>query len=263
MDDRELALEVAHRGAAVVRGWMGRLEGADFKGEVDPVTEADRRSEAVMLELIGRHRPEDGILSEEAGGSTTLGRHWVMDPLDGTVNFLHQVPHVAVSVALFEGEQPLLGVVVDVFREEEFVATRGAAVELDGHPVRVTERTELSESLLATGFPYDRRRHGAEYVTTLGAVLIAARGVRRMGTAALDLAWVAAGRYDGFWEFKLGPWDVGAGMLLVEEAGGTLTDHLGDPYRLGGEVVVATNGLIHEELCRLVAENLPPHMRGG
>jgi myo-inositol-1(or 4)-monophosphatase len=157
----------------------------------------------------------------------------------------------------------LLGVVIDVFRQEEFVAVHGAGVELDGLVVRVTERTELSECLLATGFPYDRRRHGAEYATTLGAVLTAARGVRRMGTAAIDLAWVAAGRFDGFWEFKLGPWDVGAGMLLVEEAGGILTDHRGDPYRLGGQVVVAGNGFIHEPLRRLVAENLPPHMRPG
>ncbi len=263
MDDLTLALEAARAGARVVREWMGRLEAADFKGEVDPVTAADRQAEEAVLELIRSRRPDDGILSEETGRSASGRRQWVVDPLDGTVNFVHEVPHVAVSVALCEGEDPIAGVVIDVFREDEFSVERGEGVWLDGRRLGVTGRDDLGNCLLATGFPYDRRDHAAEYAAAFGAVLARARGIRRMGTAAIDLAWVAAGRYDGFWELKLARWDVAAGMLMVKEAGGTVTDHHGRPYELGMQTMVATNGLIHEPLRMVVKETLPAHMRAG
>lgn len=262
MNDLQVATEAARAGGRVVREWMGRLERADFKGEVNPVTEADRQAEEAILEVISRHRPDDAVLAEERGGqSAEGGRRWLVDPLDGTVNFLHGVPHIAVSVALYEDEKPLAGVVLDVFREELFRAARGEGATLDGRAVSVSDRLDLSQCLLATGFPYDRREHAREYAATLGELLARARGVRRMGTAALDLAWVAAGRYDGFWEFKLAQWDVAAGLLLITEAGGTATDQRGEPARPGDPVLVASNGRIHEELRRAVTGHLPAHMR--
>ncbi|MDP8959560.1 MAG: inositol monophosphatase [Actinomycetota bacterium] len=260
MDDGQLAIQAARAGAEVVRAWMGRLEGADFKGEVDPVTEADRQAEAAILDLIGRHRPGDAILSEEVGSTGSGDRQWIVDPLDGTVNFVHGVPHVAVSVGLFEAGTPAAGAVIDVFRQEEFLAAAGQGVWLDGRRQRVTERSRLGESLVATGFPYDRQQHATAYAAWLGSVLGRVRGVRRMGTAALDLAWVAVGRYDGYWEAGLGPWDGAAGLLLVREGGGVVTDQHGEPYQLGDRVVVASNGKIHDELRHLVAESLPQHL---
>ncbi|MCH7586109.1 MAG: inositol monophosphatase [Acidobacteria bacterium] len=185
---------------------------------------ADRDSEEAIIWLISRHRPADGIVGEQ-GASTegTTGRRWLIDPLDGTVNFLHGFPHVSVSVAVEDDEGGLAGVVYDVFRQEEFAASRNGGTELDGHPIRVTGRDDLSKALIATGFSYNRHERGPEYGAVLGEMLRVVRGIRRGGSAALDLAWVACGRLDGYWEVRLGPWDVAAGFLLVTEAGGIVT----------------------------------------
>jgi len=256
--DLELAVRAARRGAEVVESWMGRLGGAEFKGEVDPVTAADRESEATIVEALTGARPDDAILAEEGGGDP-LGsaRVWIIDPLDGTVNFLHGVPHVGVSVALYESGTPRAGVVVDVFRDEVFTAAAGAGARLDSEQITVSDQQDLGAALVATGFPYDRRRRAASYTGVVTDMLGRVQGLRRMGTASLDLAWVAAGRYDAFWEFKLAPWDVAAGILLIREAGGTITDLSGRPARPGDPVVVASNG--HLATFRdLVADATPP-----
>jgi myo-inositol-1(or 4)-monophosphatase len=259
VDDLAVAVAAARAGAAAVRSRFGRGLEADFKGAVDPVTAADRAAEAAVFEILGRHRPADAILSEEAGeaGGAAPGRRWVVDPLDGTVNFLHSVPHCAVSVALEDEAGPVAGAIVDVLRGEEFTALRGGGARVNGRPLAVSAQGDLRRALLSTGFPYDRHRHAADYTGAVTAALTASQGIRRSGAACLDLAWVAAGRYEGHWEFGLKPWDVAAGILLVLEAGGRATDSYGGPPR--PEDLVASNGLLHEALLALVAAHRPAH----
>ena len=260
MNDASLALEAARAGAAVVRDWAGRIGGPDYKAADDPVTQADREAEAAILGMLRAERPADVILSEEGGtGAESGSRCWIVDPLDGTVNFISGIPHVGVSVALYDGDQPLVGVVVDVFRGDEFTAERGGGAHAGGVPIRVSERPVLGSAVVATGFPYDHKEH--DYTVTVRAVLAEVQGIRRMGAAALDFAWVAAGRYDGFWELGLSPWDVAAGLLLVAEAGGTCTGLDGSPATVDTRLLVASNGKVHEQLLGLVAGNLPEHLR--
>lgn len=228
VNDLDLARTAAATAAEIVAAWAGRLESADFKSEGNPVTQADRDAEQAILDLLDEHRPDDGVVGEEgASREGSTARRWLIDPLDGTVNFLHGFPQVAVSVALHDEHGPLVGVVRDVFRVEEFWAHRGHGAFRDEDPVRVSGRTELTKALVATGFSYDRQERGREYGRVLGSVLQNVRGVRRLGSAALDLAWVACGRLDGYWEARLGPWDVAAGFLLVTEAGGVVTGYDG------------------------------------
>ncbi len=177
---------------------------------------------------------------------------WILDPLDGTVNFIHRVPHVAVSVALWEDGRPVVGVVHDVSRGEVFAAARGRGATLGGHPIGVTDTTDLGSGLVATGFPYDRRSQADNLGATIGRVLKEVQGVRRFGSAALDLCWVAAGRYDAYWEYRLQPWDTAAGELIVEEAGGTVTDLTGAPYRPDAAGILASNGHLHERLRTVI-----------
>lgn len=235
MDDLTLARTAASAAAAaVIRGWRGRIDGADYKGEVDPVTVADREAEAVIAALLREHRPDDGLLAEEGTvAAANARRRWVVDPLDGTVNFLHGVPQVAVSIALEDDSGTLLGVVRDVFRDEEFVAVRGAGAQRDGTAISVSGCRELRRALVSTGFAYDRAERADEYTRPVTAVLQVAQGIRRNGSAALDLAWVACGRFDAHWEFTLSPWDVAAGFLLVREAGGTILGFDGPPDHHG------------------------------
>lgn len=259
MNDLELARRAGRAGAEVLTRWFRRTGDPDLKGAVDPVTEADREAESVIVRLIGTHRPDDGILAEEGSeAEAASGRRWVIDPLDGTVNFVHGVPQCAVSIALEDPQGGLVGVVVDPFRSEEFRAERGRGAFLNDAPIRVSERRRLSQALLSTGFAYDRQRHGRAYTDVVAAVLAEAQGVRRSGSAVLDLAWVACGRHDGHWEFGLHPWDVAAGAILVREAGGLLTDSRGEDVR--PQDVVASNGHLHEDLRRIVAAHRPPHL---
>ena len=256
--DLEIAVSAAQKGSDAIKPWMDRLEGADFKGEVDPVTVADRESEQVIIAAIKAARPEDDILAEESGGDP-LGRErvWIIDPLDGTVNFLHGVPHVGVSIALYEHGRPRVGVVADVFRDEVFTAIGGGGARRNGEPISVSRQDDLGAALAATGLPYDRRQYADLYAQILGEMLKHVQGIRRMGTASLDLAWVACGRYDGFWELKLAPWDVAAGILLVLEAGGQVTDLNGNPARPGDQAVVASNPLIGNAFRERVAAAIP------
>jgi myo-inositol-1(or 4)-monophosphatase len=260
--DLDIARRAAAAGAEVIAAAFGRPVQADFKGDGNPVTEVDRRSETAILDVIRRLAPDDRILSEEAGGAGWDGeRTWIVDPLDGTVNFIHRIPQVSVSVALWDRGAPQAAVIVDPLRNEVFEAEAGGGALLDGHPIAVSAQPDLRMSLVATGFPYDRDRYAAGYASNLGGVLASVQGIRRLGSAALDLAWLGCGRYEGYWEFGIAPWDAAAGVLVVTEAGGRVTNHRGGPHRLDDAGLIASNGAIHQELEAAVVLRLPEHVR--
>lgn len=260
--DLDVALSAARAGAAIVRAGFDSLPAVRMKGEVDPVTQVDDDAERAVFDAISSHRPDDDLLGEESGGSSWDGaRVWIVDPLDGTVNFVHGVPHVAVSVALWQRGRASVGVVIDVMRAEEFAAVAGGGVWLDGEPISVSTQLDLGESLVVTGFPYDRRQRAAAYARVVGAVLAEVQGLRRFGSAALDFAWVACGRFDAYWEYGLGPWDAAAGKLLVTEAGGQVSDHTGGEYTLGSPAVAASNKILHDQLTTVLSRHVPEHLR--
>ena len=215
----------------------------------DLVTEADKASEAVIVAMLTKAFPDHGILAEEGGGNHAESEYvWLVDPLDGTTNFAHGYPQFSVSIALLHAGSTVAGVVYDVMRDELFAATRGAGARLNGRLIRVSSTLTLALSLLATGFPYDRQTNPQNNLDQFGDSLLHAHGVLLAGSAALDLAAVAAGRLDGYWEFKLKPWDLAAGVMLVAEAGGCVTDPQGAAPDLWTGSVVASNGRIHDEL---------------
>jgi myo-inositol-1(or 4)-monophosphatase len=262
MDDLALATLAATRAAEIIRPMFGRGVATELKGAIDPVTVADKLAESAILEVIAEHRPDDGILAEESGASGTgIGRQWIIDPLDGTVNFIHEVPHVAVSIGLWDGNTALVGVIVDVVRDDLYAATRGGGATLNGAPMHTSARTELAHMLVATGFPYDRNVRAATYAGWIAGVLPHVRGVRRMGSAALDFAYVAAGRYDAYFEHGLGPWDGAAGILLVEEAGGATVDLDGSPATFTSTDYIATSGAGRSELAEMIRRAAPAELR--
>ncbi len=262
--DREVAVAAARAGAGVIRRAFGRPVAAEMKGSVNPVTEVDMAADDAILEVIAFRRPEDAVLSEERGGTTEpVGRRWIVDPLDGTVNFLHGIPQVSVSVGLWDGLVPVAGAVIDVMRGEVFSAARGEGAYLNGRPIRVSARTRLSECIIGTGFPYDRDVRGPSYTAAVGQVITRVRDVRRMGSAALDFAWVACGRFDAFWEFGILPWDVAAGLLLVHEAGGLSADLVGRPAAVdSSDFILAAPG-IADPFIRLIRSIAPLHVRAA
>ena len=262
--DREVAIAAARAGAGVIREAFGRAIVPELKGAVNPVTEVDRAAEEAVLDVLASLRPEDGVLAEERGGRTEpVGRRWIVDPLDGTVNFVHAIPQVAVSVGLWDGAVPLAGAVIDVMRGEVFSAAKGEGTHLDDRPIRVSSRTNLAECVVGTGFPYDRDIHGLAYTAAMGQVMLRVRDVRRLGSAALDFAWVACGRFDGFWEYGLLPWDVAAGLLLVDEAGGLSADLVTRPATVTStDFILATPG-IAEQFINLIRSLAPPHVRAA
>lgn len=257
--DPELALTAARRAAAHLREALGGSAAVEFKGEVDPVTEVDRRVEAQIRRMLGSHRPGDAVVGEEEGGVLpSRGRAWIIDPLDGTVNFIHGLAPVSVSVALWEDGAPSVGVVVEAVHGEEFTAARGRGARRNGRTISVSAGAGLSQALVGTGFPYDRQERASEYAALLGAVLASCQGVRRRGSAALDLCYVADGRFDAFWEQGLAVWDLAAGILIVEEAGGKVTGLDGGPVPLDGSLVIATNGLVHDRFGQVLARAVGP-----
>ena len=233
---------------------MGKNARVDFKGQVDPVTEVDRRLEAQIRRMLGDHRPSDVIVGEEQGGVLPArGRAWIIDPLDGTVNFIHGLPPVSVSVALWEDRSPRVGVVIEAIGGEEFTAVRGMGAWRNSQPISVSPHRRLSQALVGTGFPYDRQERAQEYAALVGAVLAKCQGIRRRGSAALDLCYVADGRFEAFWEQGLAVWDLAAGILIVEEAGGTVTGLHGGPAPLDGSLIIATNGVLHDKFAQVLA----------
>jgi myo-inositol-1(or 4)-monophosphatase len=260
MHDFAVALKAAHAGAAVVREAFGAVHGTEYKRKFDPVTTADKAAEAAIINVISTEKPADGILAEEGGGTSHEGRYWVVDPLDGTVNFVHNIPHVSVSVALWDGGEALVGVVIDVLRDEVFIAQSGSGATLNGQKITVSDTSDLSKCVVATGFPYDHDVHADALSVVVREVLREVNGLRRFGSAALDLAWVAAGRFDAYWELGIAPWDGAAGMLLVREAGGIVTDPWGTPSDPFNPPVIAGNGVIHDEIRTIVHDHLPGHL---
>jgi myo-inositol-1(or 4)-monophosphatase len=236
--------------AAFIRTEAPKLTeaGVSSKSANNLVTHVDHTAEDRIVEALEKLLPNAGFIAEEGSGEQGTGLNWVIDPLDGTTNFVHGVPCYCISIALVDGTEPLLGVVHEVTRDERFTAWKGGGAYLNGKPIRVSARKELQDSLLATGFPYDDFGYEAEYMDLLRELMHRTRGIRRLGSAAADLAYVACGRFEAFYEYGLNPWDVAAGALLVEEAGGTVTDFTNGDDWLFGEELVASNGHIHTEL---------------
>lgn len=212
------------------------------------VSYVDKGAEQRLVNGLSKLLPGSGFIAEEGTGARGPGDNWIIDPLDGTTNFVHGVPCYCISVGLLRGNEVVLGVVLEVTRNESFTAWKGGGAWLDGAPIRVSTRPHLHESLLATGFPYDDFGREAQYMELLRALMHNSRGIRRLGSAAADLAYVACGRFEAFYEYGLNPWDVAAGALLVQEAGGHVTDFRNGHGWLFGEEIVASNGLIHTEI---------------
>jgi myo-inositol-1(or 4)-monophosphatase len=240
---------IAREAGTLLMGYFARHVTIEYKGEVDLVTEADRASEKLIVERLQARWPEHGIVAEEGTRSDVDAEYrWYVDPLDGTTNFAHGYPVFCVSIALARQDgQLVVGVLYDPTRDEMFAAERRLGARLNGQSIRVSQTRTLAESLLGTGFP-SHKRHKNPNIHFYHQITLRSHGVRRAGSAALDLANVACGRYDGFWEFNLNPWDTAAGVLLVQEAGGTVTRFDGSPFRLDSREVLASNGLIHQEL---------------
>ncbi len=244
----------------LIREQWQQPKSIDYKGGIDLVTSVDRESERRIVEVLQSNFPGHSILAEEETdlvGSQGNYR-WIIDPLDGTTNFAHGYPHFCVSVALEYDGQVILGLVYDPLRRECFRAVKGGGATLNENPIRISDVSELDKALLATGFPYDQREKAEYYLSFFKAFMTRSQGIRRNGSAALDLCYVACGRIDGFWELKLHPWDTAAGALIVEEAGGRLSDLSGKPFSIWGEETLASNAAVHEEMV-LVASTAAKH----
>jgi myo-inositol-1(or 4)-monophosphatase len=253
-----VATEAVLRAGRIQRERYASGVAVEYKGEIDLVTEVDRDCELTILETIRGRYPGHDIVTEETDLAQSGSRFvWFIDPLDGTVNFAHSYPFFSASVALAVGGEIVAGAVYDPLRDELFSAERGAGAHLNGQPLRVSGARRLIESLLITGFPYDTHQRLEERLRFFNRVMGLARAVRRDGSAALDLCYVAAGRADGFWEEILKPWDMHAGRLILEEAGGRATRLDGTPLGLGPDGVVATNGLIQDALVEALREEKP------
>ena len=257
------ASEIAREAGAILREFFSQGVATEYKGDADLVTVADRTAEKLIRERLAAAFPEHGIYGEEGTRDRLSGEfRWYVDPLDGTTNFAHGYPQFAVSMGLEKrpaGLAPekdgtlVAGVIYDPLRDELFAAERGRGAQLNGKLLRVTRTPELCEALTATGFP-SHKRHESPNIHFYQEFTLRSHGVRRAGSAALDLAYVAAGRLDGFWEFNLNPWDTAAGILLVEEAGGRVTDFAGNHFLLDSREILASNGLIHAELMGFFAD---------
>lgn len=250
----EIAIETALEAGKILREEYDLPPDIAYKGDVDLVTQADKRSERAIVAKLSKYFPEHTISAEEGTGHERSSEfRWHVDPLDGTTNFAHKYPCFSVSIALAQNGSVLAGVVFNPISDELFAASRGQGATLNGKKISVSKVPTLSTSLLCTGFPVHKRR-ASNNIHYYYDFTLRSHGVRRDGSAALDLASVACGRFDGFWEFGLNAWDTGAGVLLVQEAGGTVSDFGGEPYPLGGPVVLATNAHIHEEMRQVALE---------
>ena len=239
-------------GALLLHHFHQRVK-IEYKGDVDLVTVADRASEKLIVERLRATWPDHDIVGEEGTRHESGAEYrWYIDPLDGTTNFAHGYPVFCVSMGLRRGEEMIAGVLYDPTRDELFAAENGEGAYLNGQRIRVSSTTRLAESLLATGFP-SHKRHKNPNIHFYHQITLHSHGVRRAGSAALDLANVACGRYDGFWEFNLNPWDTSAGTLLVTEAGGVVTRYDGSPWLLDSKETLASNGVIHDEMMRAFA----------
>ena len=250
---KNTAIEAAHRSAKILRSRFGNISRIREKANAEIVTEADTESENAIISTIQAHYPDHAILGEECGLIKGPSEYkWIIDPLDGTVNFAHQVPIFCISIALAVQETMVLGIIFDPINDELFTAVRGQGAKLNGDPIQVSAPARISESLLITGFPYNVEEIFETVMVRYGRCLKASQAIRRLGSAALDLCYVACGRFEGFWEQNLKPWDTAAGALLVVEAGGRVTTFSDRPYTVKQPEILATNGIIHKEMLELL-----------
>jgi myo-inositol-1(or 4)-monophosphatase len=258
--ERRVAIDAARAAGHLLKSGLPGSRHIAYKGSpTNLVTEMDARAEELIVERLSAAFPDDAVLGEERGATAgRSGRRWIIDPLDGTTNYAHGLPTFAVSIGLETDKRVELGVVFDPNLDELFVAERGRGATLNDRRLAVSTAATLDESLLATGFPYNIREAKDNNLTEYAAFCVRARAVRRMGSAVLYLAWLATGRLDGYWELRLGPWDVAAGSLLVEEAGGRITDLTGGALVLDAPSLVASNGRIHAAILAVLGE-----VRGG
>lgn len=250
-----LAVRLAREAGALQRARYETELRIDSKSRpIDLVTEVDRACEALVVETLRRERPGDDVLAEEGGAHADAGAawRWIVDPLDGTVNFAHGYPCFCVSIGVERDGARHVGVVYDPLRDELFEAVRGGGARRNGRPIRVSRTDTVQRALLATGFAYDVHDSPDDNLDRLVRAVKRAGGVRRDGSAAIDLCYVACGRFDGYWELKLHPWDVAAGLLVVEEAGGRATDLAGGPAPASGREILASNGRLHDDLLALL-----------
>jgi myo-inositol-1(or 4)-monophosphatase len=242
--------EIAREAGALLMGYFHRRVKVEYKGDVDLVTEADRASEALITKRIRERWPGHNIMGEEGTRSEQGSDYrWYVDPLDGTTNFAHGYPVFCVSLGLEHKDERVAAVIFDPTREEMFTAEKGGGALLNGQPIHVSSIANLAECLVATGFP-SHKRHKNPNIFFYHQITLKTHGVRRAGSAALDLCNVASGRFDGFWEFNLNPWDTAAGVLIVQEAGGRVTRFDGQPFRIDSRETLASNGQVHEALLR-------------
>lgn len=251
-----IAVEIAREAGALLVQLFQHPQEISYKRKSDLVTGADRRSELLIVERLRSHFPKHAVVSEEGGGHKADSDYcWYVDPLDGTTNFAHGFPVFCVTLGLAYRGEIVVGVVYDPVREELFTAERGAGAYLNNKHIRVSKTAQLSESLLATGFPPFATNHDLN-IQFYFRFTVQSHGIRRAGSAALDFCSVAAGRFEGFWELKLNPWDKAAGSLLVTEAGGRVTDLAGRPFNVLGDDVFASNGLIHDQMLAVFSQVL-------
>ena len=248
------AAEIAREAGQILRNRFGQPHDVRFKGTIDLVTEADQAAEDLIADRLRTVCPDHVLLCEEGSVGATAGStyRWVVDPLDGTTNFAHGLPTFAVSIALEDAGNPVVGVVYDPMRDELFVARKGAGATLNGGPIHVSAVDRLIASILVTGFSYDFARR-AQQADVWRDILIRVQGIRQTGSAALNLCYIAAGRLDGYWERGIAPWDVAAGAVMVTEAGGAVTDMRGGAFRSDDREILASNGTLHDELLGVLA----------
>ena len=258
------AVEIVLRAGDIQREGQASGFRVAKKGSIDLVTEVDLACERMCRDLLAERFPDHDVLAEEGGArSAAPGARvrWLVDPLDGTTNFAHNYPFFAVSIAAERDGERVAAVVFDPVRDELFAAARGEGATRNGEPIQVSACARLEDALLVTGFPYDVREHPDRHVPLFQAFLVRAQGIRRDGSAALNLAYVAMGRFDGMWEGNLAPWDVAAGSLLVEEAGGRMSVYDGGPFRVDGRQVCGANPRLHALLLERIAAHPEAHRR--
>jgi len=250
------AAEAAKAAGSLIREAWQKTKEIEYKSTLDLVTATDRESEQQIVKILQTRFPDHSILAEEETKITGSERayRWIVDPLDGTTNFAHSYPQFCVSIALEKDGEIILGLVFDPIRQEQFQAVKGQGATLNGKAIHASKTTDTSKALLATGFPYDRREKMDFYLSFYKAFMMTCHGVRRNGSAALDLCYVASGRLDGFWQFGLYAWDTAAGSLMIREAGGRMSDFSGKEFSVWGEETLASNSLLHPEILHILQE---------
>ena len=252
MEYLNFAVELARSGGEILRHYMTREKQVELKSRANLVTVADKECEALIIQRIHERYPDHAILAEESGASGSGDARWIIDPLDGTTNFAHQYPFFSVSIAFEQRGEIVCGAVYDPVRDEMFSGARGMGSFVNDQRLRVSDIHKLGSALLLTGFPYSVRERIRLAMGQFEAFIMASQAVRRGGSAALDLCYLAMGRCDGFWELDLSPWDTAAGMVILEEAGGQVTDFKSNPFSVYMNEILASNGKIHEEMAEVL-----------